>query len=488
MLYVLLDMTSENSFFRPYYDILPETLECMPVFWTEEELDYLKGSYLCMQINERLAAVEEDYEKICALAPDFADICSLDKFKWARCMVCSRNFGITCNGIKTAVLVPYADMLNHYRPRETKWQFEDVSQSFTITCLQSIAVGEQIYDSYGQKSNHRFLLNYGFSVENNVEPDGYCPNEVPITVNLSRDDALFETKFKQWWIKESHVQTRRIRLSMTDDERFKAVMSSLRIIVANANEFHSIVPLSLANASAGIHYHRNPNREAMYPLSTANELKSLYLFRSIVDDLISRYPTTYTEDLEMLNSKNVEIDPVTGQEQSVPSIQPFSNRRNALIQIAGEKEVLHFYLHFIEVGLKMLHLRSDMFPPTVLTMGNSSSNNNSISLAMAPRGESSGGGEMESVDSVAGVSGSSGKVEAEGNFLPSAAVAVTVAASAQDDIYIKLENMLKRVEKAETNPMVYNYCKNHVYHIRIQDERKQEYLKRTADYTKPTIV
>jgi hypothetical protein len=33
-------------------------------------------------------------------------------------------------------------------------------------------VGAQIYDSYGQKCNHRFLLNYGFSVENNAEPDG----------------------------------------------------------------------------------------------------------------------------------------------------------------------------------------------------------------------------------------------------------------------------------------------------------------------------
>lgn len=32
------------------------------------------------------------------------------------------------NGIRTAALVPYADMLNHLRPRETKWQFEDSVQ------------------------------------------------------------------------------------------------------------------------------------------------------------------------------------------------------------------------------------------------------------------------------------------------------------------------------------------------------------------------
>ena len=37
---------------------------------------------------------------------------------------------------------------------------------------------QQVYDSYGQKCNHRFLLNYGFAIENNREADGFCPNEV----------------------------------------------------------------------------------------------------------------------------------------------------------------------------------------------------------------------------------------------------------------------------------------------------------------------
>jgi hypothetical protein len=51
-------------------------------------------------------------------------------------------------------------------------------QAFTITTLQTIAIGAQVYDSYGQKCNHRFLLNYGFAIENNREADGFCPNEV----------------------------------------------------------------------------------------------------------------------------------------------------------------------------------------------------------------------------------------------------------------------------------------------------------------------
>ena len=87
--------------------------------------------------------------------------------------------------------------------------------------LQSISAGAQVYDSYGQKCNHRFLLNYGFAVEDNSELDGFCPNEVPIELtvdmtkwstrnenggensNNSNDDEnsidpLFEARYEFW--------------------------------------------------------------------------------------------------------------------------------------------------------------------------------------------------------------------------------------------------------------------------------------------------
>jgi hypothetical protein len=78
-------------------------------------------------------------------------------------------------------------MLNHHRPRETKWTFCEESQCFTITTLKEIGAGQQVYDSYGQKCNHRFLLNYGFCVESNVEIDGFCPNEVSLELGWGED-------------------------------------------------------------------------------------------------------------------------------------------------------------------------------------------------------------------------------------------------------------------------------------------------------------
>jgi hypothetical protein len=56
----------------------------------------------------------------------------------------------------------------------------------------------QVYDSYGQKCNHRFLLNYGFAVQNNIEPDGSCPNEVPLEIQLDTGDALIDLNAPLW--------------------------------------------------------------------------------------------------------------------------------------------------------------------------------------------------------------------------------------------------------------------------------------------------
>ena len=118
-------------------------------------------------------------------------------------------------------------MLNHYRPRETKWQFDDTLQGFTVVSLQELNSGVQVYDSYGRKCNHRFLLNYGFSIENNVECDGFSPNEVPFFVELDRTDPLFKAK-SSFWRRDLSVPSRRIRCCVSDNENFKIMMAFLR--------------------------------------------------------------------------------------------------------------------------------------------------------------------------------------------------------------------------------------------------------------------
>lgn len=402
MIYLLWDrkVNGSSSFFFPYYDILPKTLRNMPIFWTPEELSYLEGSYLLTQIADRNEAIAEDYHSICQIAP-LAQICTLDEFKWARMCVCSRNFGLQIDGHRTSALVPHADMLNHYRPRETKWTFDEDRQAFTITSLQHIPAGAQVYDSYGQKCNHRFLLNYGFAVEDNREIDGFCPDEVPLELYVSPDDPLFSQKLDFWTRGEvtsnpspphmqsssaaqnkyypyqgktasSHPSTngaggnaaaspviKRIRICVSNNENTRLLFSLLRALVCNREELRAVTsPVSsdasvsralfgltdpsrtVASTSGSTTTYYRTCRDIRHPISLRNERAAMRLLLEVIGRQLSRYPTTLAQDVSDLMD-----------ERAFPR---FSNKRHAKIQVRGEKEVLHHFARWARTALDVL--------------------------------------------------------------------------------------------------------------------------------------
>jgi protein-histidine N-methyltransferase len=75
---------------------------------------------------------------------------------------------------QTDALVPLADMMNHRRPRDTSWTFDNDQQSFVVESLRDLNLGEEVCDSYGKKCNSRYLLNYGFTVLNNAGHSQIC--------------------------------------------------------------------------------------------------------------------------------------------------------------------------------------------------------------------------------------------------------------------------------------------------------------------------
>ncbi|KAL3911295.1 MAG: hypothetical protein SGILL_007336 [Bacillariaceae sp.] len=352
MIYLLWDrkVNGVNSFFNPYYQILPRTLSNMPIFWTQEELAGLKGSYLLQQIQDRNEAIAEDYYAICQIAP-LSKICTLQEFKWARMCVCSRNFGLQIDGHRTSALVPHADMLNHYRPRETKWTFDEERQAFTITTLQPIPAGSQVYDSYGQKCNHRFLLNYGFAVEDNRELDGFCPNEVPLELTLRSDDPLYNQKSEFWMRGEVSITksaTKRVRVCVSNNENTRLLFSLLRAMNCSAEELQSITsPVTSDMRSLFVPDHRNSLasyyrscRDIRHPLSLKNERLAMLSLMQLVSSALAQYPTSLSADQSDL------LD-----EQRYP---PFSNERHAKIQVRGEKEVLQHFAHWARTALDVL--------------------------------------------------------------------------------------------------------------------------------------
>jgi len=451
MIYLLWDrkVNGPSSFFHPYYDILPKTLCNMPIFWTPEELSYLEGSYLLTQIADRNEAIAEDYHSICQIAP-LAQICTLDEFKWARMCVCSRNFGLQIDGHRTSALVPHADMLNHYRPRETKWTFDEDRQAFTITryvfgpqihfvrflglrllifclsahpvncdSLQHIPTGAQVYDSYGQKCNHRFLLNYGFAVEDNREIDGFCPDEVPLELYVSPEDPLFSQKLDFWTrgeigatststthhhpsqqqqqnapsstslqknnYNQSHpisVSTgssaafsssstnhaaspviKRIRICVSNNENTRLLFSLLRALVCNREELRAVTSpvsseASVSRAMFGLT--ADPGRTA-----TSTSAGSTTTYYRTCRDI--RHPIGLRNEraamrllLEVIGRQLARYPTSLAQDVSdlmnEHAYPRFSNRRHAKIQVRGEKEVLHHFARWARTALDVLEV------------------------------------------------------------------------------------------------------------------------------------
>ena len=185
--FLLWDRKNPKSFFQPYYSVLPDSYPNMPIFWSSDQLSWLRGSFILQQIDDRRANIRSDYELISKAigAENMASIATFEDFLWARMVVASRNFGIVVDGIRTDALVPYADMLNHSRPRQTRWQFDSRRKTFLIISQQALHAGSQVFDSYGKKCNSRFLLNYGFAVDHNCDDDvGQDHNEIRLLIGL----------------------------------------------------------------------------------------------------------------------------------------------------------------------------------------------------------------------------------------------------------------------------------------------------------------
>lgn len=202
------------SFWEPYLSILPVDYNSMPIFFSESDRRWLKGSFTLPKVAERHRELRGEFERVCsaldpcdltvgfddaasiaALSGKFSQRHTLAAFIWARSVVITRIFGFTMNvpaagaagsaaavgraGVavasvptqlyKTDGLVPMADMLNHKRPRDSSWAFDDARQAFVIQSLVPFAARDEVCDSYGRKCNSRFLINYGFCLEGNKE-------------------------------------------------------------------------------------------------------------------------------------------------------------------------------------------------------------------------------------------------------------------------------------------------------------------------------
>eukprot|EP01083_Nonionella_stella_P141743 437319_1 len=319
--FLLQEKHDPNSYWKPYIDILPQEYRNMPIHFSKEELAHLTGSFSLQKIRDRIRSLYAEYENICEYVPDFKCY-TYEEFVWARLVVITRIFGLVIDGTKTDGLVPMADMLNHKRPRETKWTFSDCEGGFIITTLQAMQSGDEVYDSYGRKCNSRFFVNYGFSLENNED------NEAVMTVRVPVSDPHYAMKarFLGGDADDGEFLERELQVPMSyKEKKTKELFTFLRFAHARNEEmllFNTI-------ASDGDDWKGSGSPmliEDRHALSIENERKVLQSVRDAARESLAQFDTSYEEDCRLLDEH-----------------EAFSNIRNCVLMRHGEKEVLRFY-------------------------------------------------------------------------------------------------------------------------------------------------
>jgi histone-lysine N-methyltransferase SETD3 len=141
--YILNEKINPKSKWKPYLDILPKDYSNFPIFYNDTELNLLQGSPFKDQIEDKKKDIEKDYYRLCALTPEFQKF-SFKDFCEIRMAVSSRIFGVKIDNKKTDVLAPFADMLNHKRPRHTHWTYDEYYKSFIIQAMENIEIGKEV--------------------------------------------------------------------------------------------------------------------------------------------------------------------------------------------------------------------------------------------------------------------------------------------------------------------------------------------------------
>jgi histone-lysine N-methyltransferase SETD3 len=258
-------------------------------------------------------------------------------------LISSRIFGIAINDNKTDVLAPFADLLNHKRPRQTQWYYDDNLESFVIQATENIKEGCEIFDSYGKKTNARFLLNYGFCLDDNDT------SEFLLSVEFNESYPLFNLKTNFFQNEYGFVRTFNLNNNFYESQIIE-LLSFLRFILfdGDINDLYNAINSSenIYNEDVPLTFYYIP------PLSKDLEVQVLKHLHFLCRKALANYPTTFEQDQNLYKTKkNISF-----------------NLRNCLLLLMSEKTVLSYFIYFCEYCLDLFKLKTQFEVLSKLSM------------------------------------------------------------------------------------------------------------------------
>ncbi|KAF6135561.1 hypothetical protein GIB67_015414 [Kingdonia uniflora] len=121
----------------------------------------------------------------------FFQVFNMETFKWSFGILFSRLVRLPSLNERVA-LVPWADMLNHSCEVESFMDYDKSSQAILFTTNRPYQPGEQVFISYGKKSNGELLLSYEF-----VPKEGTNPSDsANLSVSLNKINVCYKEKLE----------------------------------------------------------------------------------------------------------------------------------------------------------------------------------------------------------------------------------------------------------------------------------------------------
>lgn len=284
-LLVLERAKGDDSFWKPYLDVLPKDEDLIPLFrWSEEDMALLKGSpciaaaaSLRTKLASEFASAEDGiYSSNRDKFP--AEVFTLEAWEWAFAILFSRAIMLTAE--QRVALVPYADLLNHNPFCSTYIDVQEkqlTGKRFVMLYTdRPYARMDQVFVTYGPKSNGDLLLLYGFITDRNPY------DSVDLVVSLSEEDEIFERKKK--YLEESGVNTTAI-FPLYSDRYPMEMIEFLRFCVAGEEE--------LDNGDFGDFI--NESNETLVAKTLIEACKAA----------LARYPQTREEDDKLIAERSM---------------------------------------------------------------------------------------------------------------------------------------------------------------------------------------
>ncbi|KAJ2959399.1 hypothetical protein NQZ79_g5142 [Umbelopsis isabellina] len=209
--FLIYGYTNPSEFpYRAYLDVLPTATDFEKwhaLYFDDEYLKIMDGSSLGTSIEARRQVLKKEVQTFRQHVRSFPEDITLELWKWADSIFWTRVISIKSQDSIPSVsshlqsdyaLVPMIDFANHSLKPNVRWEIdEDGNFQLIAKDDMEIKAGDELFLSYGDKSNQELLFSHGFCIPDNPTPAKFTISAASF---LSFDENSYQDKFH--WLRK----------------------------------------------------------------------------------------------------------------------------------------------------------------------------------------------------------------------------------------------------------------------------------------------